>query len=98
MSGLLVALFLSLPTGSVHPAGSPAEPAALPSRTRTETMPFGECISLMEEVAEQLHSNPVTILRTGDVRIVRIDATDGAVILTCNRAENQMVLTKKPKG
>jgi hypothetical protein len=74
--------------------------AALPNQTalsRTETMPFGQCLGLAEDVAESLQTNPVTILRTNDVRIVRIEAPDGVVILSCNRAENRMVLTKRPR-
>jgi hypothetical protein len=74
--------------------------AALPSGgtlIRSEQMPFGQCIALASDVAETLDSNPVTILRTGDVRIVRIEAPDGVVILSCNRTDNRMVLTKRPR-
>jgi hypothetical protein len=74
--------------------------ASLPnatSRTRTETMPFGQCISLVDDVAVSLNANPITVLRTTDVRIVRIEAEDGVVILSCDRAEGRMVLTKRPK-
>lgn len=73
-----------------------ANPAfAQGEQTRRETMDFSQCLNLIDEVAEELGSNPTSILRTRDVRIIRIDAPDGAVILTCNRVDNTMVLARK---
>jgi hypothetical protein len=97
MPVLLFGLIAGLEVPLTHSVG---DLAALPNRTplsRTETMPFGQCINLVDDVAEGLRANPVTILRTGDVRIVRIEAPDGVVVLSCNRAENRMVLTKRPR-
>jgi hypothetical protein len=64
-------------------------------QTRREIMDFSQCLALIDEVAEELGSNPTSLLRTRDVRIIRIDAPDGAVILTCNRVDNTMVLARK---
>lgn len=97
MPVLLLGLMVALEAPPTHLVG---DVAALPNRTsvsRTESMPFVQCIGLAEDVAEQLQTNPVTILRTSDVRVVRIEAHDGVVILSCNRTENRMVLTKRPR-
>lgn len=97
MPALMLGLIAGLGAPLAHAVG---DVAALPNRTalsRTEPMPFRQCISLADDVAAQFQTNPVTLLRTGDVRIVRIEAPDGVVILSCNRTENRMVLTKRPR-
>jgi hypothetical protein len=97
MPALLIPLVVGVGLIPVQSVGDLAALARVPAETRTETMPFGQCIGLAEDVAEGLNTNPVTILRTTEVRVVRIDAADGVVILTCNRSENRMVLTKRPR-
>jgi hypothetical protein len=97
MPALLIPLILGTGLIPVQSAGDLATLARPPAETRMETMPFGQCIGLAEDVAVGLKTHPITILRTTEVRVVRIDAADGVVILTCNRSDNRMVLTKRPK-
>jgi uncharacterized lipoprotein YmbA len=96
MSVLLLGLIAALES-PLLPVGDYAALPNTASLSRTETMPFGQCIALVDDVAETLDANPITVLRTSDVRIVRIEAADGIVILSCNRPENRMVLTKRPR-
>jgi hypothetical protein len=68
---------------------------AEPPRSRTETMPFEECLSLIDEVAADLDAADVTRLRNGDRSTIRIDALDGIVTVTCTRADNKLVLSRE---
>ena len=61
---------------------------------RTERMAFAACLDLVEEVAEELGSTAENVLDTKDVRVVRIAAADGAVSLSCNRAEGTVKLSR----
>jgi hypothetical protein len=65
--------------------------------SRTERMAFGECVLLMKEVSDELGVMPTSILQTKDVRIIRIEAADGVVILTCSRPDGTLVLVKRPR-
>jgi hypothetical protein len=62
--------------------------------TRTESVPFGECIALVREVSEELGVAPVNILRTQDVWLTRLDAVDGALMITCSRPDNRLTFGK----
>lgn len=74
-----------------------AHAAAQDADTRTEAMPFAECLSLIGEISEQFGVKPASILRTKDVRVVRVDGSDGAVIVTCSRPDNKVILSKRTK-
>jgi hypothetical protein len=86
MTGL-VALALSCTAG----AGA----ANAGAGSRTEPMSFGECLALVEEVSEELGVTPVNILRTKDVWVMRVDAVDGAIVITCNRPDSRLTLTRR---
>jgi hypothetical protein len=67
---------------------------AAPTSARTATLPFEECLSIIGEIAEDLGEEPVTLIKTGDVHTVRIDAADGFVTVSCSRPDSKMTLTK----
>jgi hypothetical protein len=67
-----------------------AEPASI----RTAAMPFSECLSIIAEVSQDVDEEPVILTSTSDLQIVRINAADGFVTVSCSRADNKMTLTK----
>jgi hypothetical protein len=83
----------SLLLGTVALLAATAAQAA-PTGTRTATLPFEACLSIIGEVAEDLGEEPVTLVGTSDVRTVRIAAADGFVTVSCSRPDNRMTLTK----
>ena len=64
--------------------------------TRIASMPFGECLSIISEAAQEVDEEPVKLISTSDVVTVRINASDGFVTVSCDRAGNKMTLTKSP--
>jgi hypothetical protein len=65
--------------------------------SRTETMRFADCISLIEEISNEIGAAPAHLLRTKDVWLTRVDAIDGSVTITCNRPENRLTLKRVPR-
>jgi hypothetical protein len=61
---------------------------------RTEKMPFGDCLSLIDEVAEELGVAAVDLERTSEVHAARITAADGHVTVVCRRANQTVTLVK----
>ena len=50
-------------------------------------MPFDQCLSLIDEVAEELGVDSIDLQRSGDVHSARITAADGHVMVVCRRAD-----------
>src|SRR4051812_47623501 len=73
--------------GAVSVGGAPTE-------SRTEVMAFGDCISMVEEISSEMGVKPISILRTGDVWLTRIEAFDGAVTITCSRPDRRVTLKR----
>jgi hypothetical protein len=61
---------------------------------RTEKMPFGDCLSLIDEMAEELGVDSVDLQRTSDVHSARITAADGHVLVVCRRADQTVTLLR----
>jgi hypothetical protein len=61
---------------------------------RTETMAFADCISLIDEISGDAGVTAANILRTSDVWLTRLDAADGAVVITCSRADSRLTLKR----
>ena len=70
--------------------------AAETATTRSVTMPFAECLSIISEVAKEVDRQPVDLVSTADSRVVRINADDGFVRVSCSRPDSRMVLTRSP--
>jgi hypothetical protein len=90
MRSTLIAIMLGT-LGAVA-AGSAAQSAD----TRIASMPFGECLSIINEAAQDVDEEPVKLVSTSDVVTVRINASDGFVTVSCDRASSKMTLTKSP--
>lgn len=63
--------------------------------TRIASMPFGDCLSIINEAAQEVDEEPVKLVNTSDAVTVRIPAADGFVTVSCNRS-GKMTLTKSP--
>lgn len=61
---------------------------------RVATMPFEECLAIIDEVTHEIEVEPVVLTSSGDVKEVRVPAEDGFVTVKCERAGNRMTLTK----
>jgi hypothetical protein len=64
------------------------------ARTRVVAMPYDDCTAIIAEAAHDLDTAPVTLTDTADLMLVRIDAADGSVTISCRRSERRMVLTQ----
>ena len=64
--------------------------------TRIASMPFGECLSIISEAAQEMDEEPVKLVNTSDVVTARIQASDGFVTVSCDRSDNKITLTKSP--
>jgi hypothetical protein len=82
MAAGVVLLSLAGPAAGENPDG------------RVARMSFSECLNLVEEVAEELGQAPVSVSRTGNRLVMRIDAPDGAVVMPCRRDEQGVTLAK----
>jgi hypothetical protein len=80
--GLILSVFVA--------AGAQAQTAD----SRTVSMPFNECIAIINEAAEDVDQTPVELINTGDERSVRINADDGFVTVSCSKPDNRMTLAK----
>jgi hypothetical protein len=85
---------ITLGTLGAIAAGSAA--MAQSADTRIASMPFGECLSIINEAAQEVDEEPVKLVSTSDVVTVRITASDGFVTVSCDRSSNKMTLTKSP--
>lgn len=85
---------ITLGTLGAIAAGSAA--MAQSADTRIASMPFGECLSIINEAAQEVDEEPVKLVSTSDVVTVRITASDGFVTVSCDRSSNNMTLTKSP--
>ena len=64
--------------------------------TRIASMPFGECLSIISEAAQEMDEEPIKLVNTSDVVTARIQASDGFVTVSCNRSASKITLTKSP--
>ena len=74
--------------------GVAASAAAGERALRSETMPFRDCLALIDEIAAEFGGNAVRIGHTRDGRSARIEAADGVVTLACSRIEETVTLTR----
>ena len=75
-----------------------AGPATAPNSPETDTrsMPFDQCLSVIQSSAADLGVAPVNIVETATVRMVRFLFSDGSVQITCSAIGNTMAVTLSP--
>jgi hypothetical protein len=66
--------------------------------SRTVAMPFKDCLAIMTEAAEDAETEAVHLVQSGDLRVVRINAEDGYVTISCSRTDGKMTLAKHTNG
>lgn len=65
-------------------------------RARTATLPFDQCLEIINEVSAEFDAEPFGLVNTENERTVRFEADDGYVTVSCSRADNKMVLATGP--
>jgi hypothetical protein len=74
--------------GDIAPeAARPAVPSV-----RIETMPFADCTSLVEEIAQEMDVDPTDLVRTADLWLSRLDAADGVLVVSCSRSDEKLTV------
>ena len=89
LASLATTLFAVGSTGKVVLAGS--------ETIGTRTMSFEQCISASENTIAQLNVSAnriVPVVNTEIVKITKIVTDDANIIITCSKADNNMVITK----
>jgi hypothetical protein len=86
------AFTLSLPALAVALSVSTA--AAMESTSRTLPLAFDKCLGIIVYVGAQIGVRPTNIVETSVTRMVRFDAEDGSVLITCSRPHQKMVITR----
>jgi hypothetical protein len=81
-----------LPTVRVEP--SRLASVEQPTSTRVVSFRFADCLAILADVAQEQGVTPVTLVSTADLQVARIEAADGAVTISCDRAAGRMALTK----
>ena len=61
-------------------------------RARTATMPFDQCLQIINEVSTEFDAEPFGLVDTENERSVRFEADDGYVTVSCSRPDSKMVL------
>ena len=89
-SFLITILFAAL--GAFSASGAQAQLAD----TRIASMPFADCLSIIDEASQEVDEEPVKLVSNSDVVTVRINASDGFVTMSCSRSDNKITLTKSP--
>jgi hypothetical protein len=87
---------LAIMLGTMGVLASGSVVLAQSADTRIASMPFGECLSIINEAAQEVDEEPVKLVSTNDVVTVRISASDGFVTVSCDRSNSKMTLTKSP--
>lgn len=67
------------------------------AETIKKTMGFDQCLATIRSVATQSGVAPVNIVETDGIRVVRIPAPDGSLLVTCSRALGMMTLQPSTK-
>ena len=85
---MLSGIMMALSFGSAAQAQS--------ADTRIASMPFDECLAIINEAAQEMDEEPVKLVSTSDMVSVRLIASDGFVTVSCDRGSKRMTLTKSP--
>lgn len=66
---------------------------AFAQESTSKSMPFEQCLLVIQRTATQLGVAPINIVETTNVRIVRFPTAEGSVLVTCSRPDQKMVMT-----
>lgn len=83
-------LLARLTTVGLVAASSPAWAAV--GESITKPMRYSACLAFISQTAQISGATPVNIIETSSLRVVRIQAQDGSVLLTCDKEKGTMML------
>ncbi len=66
---------------------------ALAQESTSKSMPFDQCLLVIQRTATQLGVAPINVVETTAVRMVKFPTADGSVLVTCSRPDQKMVMT-----
>lgn len=67
--------------------------SAFAAESTSRSMPFDQCLLVIQRTATELGVAPVNIVETSAMRMVRFPTADGSVLVTCSRPDQKMVMT-----
>ncbi len=79
--------------GTIAAGGAFAQPISSESRPAT----FEQCVSAREQTIASLGVSPrdiIPVINTPDMTITKLCVADGAVLITCSRADKKMTVTR----
>lgn len=62
--------------------------------THTSSMSFPACLELIRQTAAAVGEVPTNIVETASMRVVRISAADGSVLVTCNGSNETLTMVE----
>jgi hypothetical protein len=62
------------------------------AQTDTVKIPFDACISRIREMGSRFGVTPINIVETRELRVVRFITSDGSVLVSCSRPDQNMVV------
>ena len=78
------------------PVQSPPTIESVGIESAVRPLAFDACLALIVRTAEDLGVAPVNIVETSIVRMVRFPVTDGSVMITCSKLDQNVVITRSP--
>ena len=60
---------------------------------KQETMSFEACLKVIDMTSEQSALSPKLSVDTDDRRVAKFKTSDGAVIITCDRSANMLIIS-----
>jgi len=70
-------------------------PAAADSETRE--LRFEDCLDVIRKTATENGTTPLPVVSNNDMRMVRIPTADGSLLVTCNRPNQRLTITKSDR-
>jgi hypothetical protein len=62
------------------------------AQTDTVKMSFDSCLSRIREMGSKFGVAPINIVETRELRVVRFITSDGSVLVSCSRPDQNMVV------
>ncbi len=62
--------------------------------TSSRTLPFSECVAFIYASAASFGIDPITIVNTDIMKVVRLPAQGGSVLMTCSRPDQKLVIVQ----
>lgn len=91
----LIGMIPAAPPATTDTSASDVSLSSAGLETADRAMSFEECNREIRTIADQF-GTPINIVDSAGMRIVRFNATDGSVLVTCSAPEEKMTIVKSP--